>query len=694
MFKNFTETETWSVEDLVASLSENRVKKNKIEIPKFQRTLVWSKDQKKSFIDSIKKGYPIGAILLFKSSSLPDGTTVFSLIDGLQRSSTLNQYFKRPTLFFDKNNVDISALSPILNFIKAKNSSLLDDNIIDEIVEWIKNREGFEETKDFSSYIISSHIDSKLVLSLTKTEVDDLYKLFVPILKDIKTQSDISKFNIPILIYTGQKSNLPEIFERLNSKGTQLSKYQIYAASWTPYNTISISTREIIENIKKKYDLLIEEGYEVENYDGSPRNFFTSQFSYFEYLFGLGKHLCQKYEYLFKDTSKIEQEDSIGFNLVNICLGLQFSEMENLPERLQKTNLSQFESALIDATDIANNILKGYISLKMNKVKRIPINHSELQIVSIIGKIFHSKYNSDLTIKPNWGDVFEYLKANIPFHYLYDIIKDDWRGSGDSKAYNLISSDRYEKVISKKAWENIFDEWFNLELEKKEKTRVNISDKAILFYKYLYTYSLTAFEEISDITFDIEHLVPVDRLKTLVLTADGLPISAFPNLCLLDSALNRQKGSDTYYEYFDKQVQKGEETQAQADKEIDKIEKYTNTSIDLIKLNAVEKSADVLSTLTSSIVVFIIFAMFTLFVNIGAGLFIGKLLNEYYLGFLIVSTFYLVVGVLVYYNRHKLMKTPLSNMIIIKLINKIDLDEVLENNKYSNDESTDSNSKT
>lgn len=125
----------------------------------------------------------------------------------------------------------------------------------------------------------------------------------------------------------------------------------------------------------------------------------------------------------------------------------------------------------------------------------------------------------------------------------------------------------------------------------------------------------------------------------------------------------------------------------------DKIEKYTETSIDLIKLNAVEKSADVLSSLTSSIVVFIIFAMFTLFVNIGVGLFIGKLLNENYLGFLIVSTFYLVVGILVYYNRHKLIKTPLSNMIIIKLLTKIDLDEVLENNKHVTDENTDSNSK-
>lgn len=125
----------------------------------------------------------------------------------------------------------------------------------------------------------------------------------------------------------------------------------------------------------------------------------------------------------------------------------------------------------------------------------------------------------------------------------------------------------------------------------------------------------------------------------------------------------------------------------------DKIEKYTNTSIDLIKLNAVEKSADVLSSLTSSIVIFIIFAMFTLFINIGVSLYIGKLLNEHYLGFIIVSTFYLLIGSIVYYKRHSLMKIPLSNMIINKMLNKIDLDDVLDNINNSNHENTNSNSK-
>lgn len=578
MTQNYTETETWTIEDLISAITDAHNKKNKIEIPKFQRTLVWSKEQKKSFIDSIKNGFPIGALLLFKSFSTANAITVYSLIDGLQRSSTLNQYYKRPTQFFDKENIHPNSIKPVINFVKSKNANLEEDEIIKEIVDWIVNLEGFNERKGFSSFIISNHLDQKFSLLLEKGEITNFYNLFVPILGTIQKEADISKFNIPILIYNGEQNNLPIIFERLNSKGTQLSKYQIYAATWSTYNTILISNRDIIENIKKKYDRLIEEGYEVENYDGNPRTFYTSQFSYFEYLFGLGKLLCQKYEYLFKDSSKVEQEDSIGFNLVNICLELPFSEMENIPRKLLNYNLNELETALLDSVEITYGFLKGFVALKMNKIKRIAINHSEFQIVSLIGKVFHSKYNNDLSLKLTWPETSEKLKNNIPYHYLYDIIREHWKGSGDSKAFSLISSNRYENTIPKNTWLNVFEEWFNTELEKKEKVRVNVNDKAILFFKYLYTYSLSAYEEISNKQFDIEHLIPVDRLKEKAIEINGLPISAFPNLCLLDSALNREKGSDTFYEHFDKLIEKSEFTFEQVNNQIENIEKYSHTN--------------------------------------------------------------------------------------------------------------------
>lgn len=118
------------------------------------------------------------------------------------------------------------------------------------------------------------------------------------------------------------------------------------------------------------------------------------------------------------------------------------------------------------------------------------------------------------------------------------------------------------------------------------------------------------------------------------------------------------------------------------DKLFEKVENYATTSIDLLKLNAVEKSADVISSLSHRIVLLLIVAMFTLFINVGVSLYIGKLLNEYYLGFFMVSTFYLVLAVFVYIFRNKFLKTPVSNMVITKLLKKVDLDEVLQTNNH------------
>jgi len=100
----------------------------------------------------------------------------------------------------------------------------------------------------------------------------------------------------------------------------------------------------------------------------------------------------------------------------------------------------------------------------------------------------------------------------------------------------------------------------------------------------------------------------------------------------------------------------------------EKAKKYTETSLDLLALNTVDKTADVLSSLTSRVFIAMAIAMFTLFINIGISLFIGKLLDEYYLGFLIVSAFYFIIAVVLYFFKDKLIETPIANMIIDKLL--------------------------
>lgn len=76
----------------------------------------------------------------------------------------------------------------------------------------------------------------------------------------------------------------------------------------------------------------------------------------------------------------------------------------------------------------------------------------------------------------------------------------------------------------------------------------------------------------------------------------------------------------------------------------EKAEGYTKTSLELIKLKTVAAAADVLSTLTSRIAVGAVVAFFTLFLNIGISLWLGKILGEYYYGFFAVALFYLIVA--------------------------------------------------
>jgi len=63
-----------------------------------------------------------------------------------------------------------------------------------------------------------------------------------------------------------------------------------------------------------------------------------------------------------------------------------------------------------------------------------------------------------------------------------------------------------------------------------------------------------------------------------------------------------------------------------------------------------------------------VIAMFTLFINIGFGLLIGELLNAYYLGFFIVSGFYLILAFALYIFKDKLIKEPIANEVISKLL--------------------------
>lgn len=95
---------------------------------------------------------------------------------------------------------------------------------------------------------------------------------------------------------------------------------------------------------------------------------------------------------------------------------------------------------------------------------------------------------------------------------------------------------------------------------------------------------------------------------------------------------------------------------------------YTDAHIELLRLTLIDKTADVISSIIVRLTLLIVVVMFTLFVNIALSLYIGTFLGQEYLGFLIVSGFYLILALLIVCFGSRFIKIPITNLVIAKLL--------------------------
>lgn len=61
---------------------------------RYQRKLVWTKQEKASLIESVLLGYPIPLILLAEVESENENETAFEIIDGMQRLNALFSFIE------------------------------------------------------------------------------------------------------------------------------------------------------------------------------------------------------------------------------------------------------------------------------------------------------------------------------------------------------------------------------------------------------------------------------------------------------------------------------------------------------------------------------------------------------------------------------------------------------------------------
>jgi Putative Actinobacterial Holin-X, holin superfamily III len=96
---------------------------------------------------------------------------------------------------------------------------------------------------------------------------------------------------------------------------------------------------------------------------------------------------------------------------------------------------------------------------------------------------------------------------------------------------------------------------------------------------------------------------------------------------------------------------------------------YLETRVELLKLQAIDKSSDFTSSLVSGITILLIIILGMFILSIGLAIWVGELLGKVYLGFFAVAGFYALVACVLRIFRNSWLKEPVSSMIIKKMLN-------------------------
>ena len=100
----------------------------------------------------------------------------------------------------------------------------------------------------------------------------------------------------------------------------------------------------------------------------------------------------------------------------------------------------------------------------------------------------------------------------------------------------------------------------------------------------------------------------------------------------------------------------------------ERAEEYSKTTLKLFTLNAIDKSADVASSLVSRLAVVMTVALSIIIFTIGLSLWIGKQLGETFYGFFIMGGFYVLLSLLLHFLRHQWIKYPVRNTMIRQMM--------------------------
>jgi hypothetical protein len=229
---------------------------------------------------------------------------------------------------------------------------------------------------------------------------------------------------------------------------------------------------------------------------------------------------------------------------------------EKMPRQVDgRIIVAKIESAVLEACNRAERALSQHLSLRLNEQVSGQSGVSQNQAISYITSFLANCYDDDFEIlDPKKA---AQLEQNIPGHFLLDLLRGTWSGSGDSTLFErtwelmelenrasniLVPSPHYMQPITASPLRNALSVWHAEQLEAKQAQRVRYPKDFKPVLKFIYS-SLVSSRDDRGVEFELEHVYPVAILKKLIATKnlDGLPMAAIGNLMLLPKVINREK---------------------------------------------------------------------------------------------------------------------------------------------------------
>jgi hypothetical protein len=102
---------------------------------------------------------------------------------------------------------------------------------------------------------------------------------------------------------------------------------------------------------------------------------------------------------------------------------------------------------------------------------------------------------------------------------------------------------------------------------------------------------------------------------------------------------------------------------------LQRAEEYGKTSIELLKLKAVEMSADIISSVVSRSIALLSILLFLSISSIGLAIWIGEISGAMWFGFVCVGGFYGITSIVIFFLAHPWIKKAIGNSVVSSILN-------------------------